>query len=79
MSLLNWFLKNQSTIEQSMFGTEFVAMKLRVNTLCVIQYKLSMVGVPISRPNYIYEDNMLVFHNTSQTESMLEKRCNATA
>ena len=30
MSLINWYSKKQSTIETSVFGTEFVAMKVRI-------------------------------------------------
>ena len=33
MSLINWYSKKQSTIESSVFGVEFVAMKVGVETL----------------------------------------------
>ena len=48
MSLINWYSKKQSTIESSVINTEFVAMKVRVEILIAIQYKLSMWSVPIS-------------------------------
>ena len=34
--LVNWYSKKQSIIESSVFGAEFVAMKVRVETLYAI-------------------------------------------
>jgi len=56
--------KKQATIERSMFGTEFVALKHGMEHLRGLQYKLCMMGAPISGPSYIYGDNMTVIHNT---------------
>ena len=70
-SLINWYSKRQFTIETSVFGVEFVAMKVSVETLCAI--------ILISRASYIYGDNVLVIHNTSTTESTLKKKCNVIA
>ena len=36
MSLINWHSKKQCTIETSVIGAEFVAMKVSVETLCAI-------------------------------------------
>ena len=58
MSLINWYSKKQSTIETSVFGAEFVAMKDRIETSHAIHYKLRMMGIPISGALYIYGDNM---------------------
>ena len=79
MPLINWYSKKQSIIEKSVFGTEFVAMKFGIEALHVIKYKLRMMGIPISRATYFYEDNMWVTHNTSKPESTLNKKCNAIA
>ena len=73
MSLINWYSKKQSTIETSVFGAEFVAMKVRMETSHAIQYKLRMMGIPISVISYVYGDNMLVIHNTSKPMSTLKK------
>ncbi len=48
MLLINWLSQKQPTIESSVFGAEFVAMKLGVEALWGIQYKLCMMGVPIA-------------------------------
>ena len=79
ISLINWDSKNQSTIETSEIGTVFVAQKVGVHILCVIQIKLRMIGIPILGVSYVYGDNMLVIHNTSNSELTLKKKCNAIA
>jgi hypothetical protein len=48
MSLINWLSQKQPTIESSVFGAEFVAMKLGVEALQGIRYKLCMMGIPIA-------------------------------
>ena len=72
-----WYSKKQSTIETSVFGTEFVAMKQGMEALWGLHYKLGMMGVKISGPSYIYGDNMSVIHNTQQPESTLKKKSNS--
>ena len=68
MSLTNWYSKKQSTIETSIFGVEFVAMKVSVETLHAIQYKLRMMGIPISGALYASGDSMLVVEKSSKPE-----------
>ena len=72
-----WLSKKQATIETSVFGAEFVAMKQGMETLRGLRYKLRMMGVPISGPSYIYGDNMSVIHNTQRPDSTLKKKSNA--
>jgi hypothetical protein len=52
-----WLSKQQATIETSVFGAEFVAMKHRIETLRGLRYKIHMMGIPLSGPMYIYGDN----------------------
>jgi hypothetical protein len=68
-ALIVWYLKRQATIETSVFGAEFVAMKQGMEALQGLRYKLQMMGVAISGPSYIYCDNMLVIHNTQHSTS----------
>ena len=72
-----WFSKRQPTVETSVFGAEFVAMKNGMETLWGIRYKLRMIGVPLSGPSFIYGDNMSIIHNTKIPESMLRRKSNA--
>ena len=51
--LINWYSKKQSTIETSVFGADFVAMKVRIETLCAIQYKFRMMGITISGASFV--------------------------
>ena len=77
-SLISLYFKKQSTIQTSVFVAEFVAMEVGMETFHVIQYKLRMMGIPITRASYI-SGYMLIIYNTSQPESTLVKKCNAIA
>ena len=77
MYLINWLSKKQPTVETSVFGAEFVAMKHGVETLHGLRYTLRMMGVPIAGPSYIYGKNMSFIHNTSNTASVLKKKSNS--
>ena len=65
--------KKQPTIETSVFGAEFVAMKHGMETLCGLRYKLHMMGVRLSGLSYIYGDNMSIIHNMQCLESTLRR------
>ena len=75
--LIDWLSKKQGTVEGSVFGAEFLAMKHGVETLWGIRYKLRMMGVDVPRPTYVYGDNMSVINNTSKPESTLRKKSNS--
>ena len=77
MAPIVFYSKRQATIETSVFGAEFVAMKQGMEALRGIRYKLRMMGVEISGPSYIYGDNMSVIHNTQRPESVLKKKSNS--
>ena len=79
ISLINWYSKRYSTTETSVFGAEIVAIKVKLETLQAIWYKLRMMGIPISGASYVHGDNMSVIHNTSKPESTLKKKCSAIA
>ena len=72
-----WYSKRQGTIETSVFGAEFVAMKVGFEACRGLRYKLRMMGVPIDEPVYCYGDNMSVIHNTQNPESTLKKKSNS--
>ena len=50
---ISWLSKKQATIETSVFWAEFVAMRIGMETLRVLRYKLYMMGEPISGPSLI--------------------------
>lgn len=77
MALIVWLSKRQPTIETSVFGAEFVAMKHGIETLRGLRYKLRMMGVPLTGPSFIYGDNKSQVTNSSRPESTLKKKCNS--
>ena len=64
MAPIVWLSKKQPTIETRVFGTEFVAMIIVMETLFGVWYKLRVMDIPLSWPSYIYYDNVPVIHNT---------------
>ena len=72
-----WHSKKQRRIENSVFGSEFIAMRTGLETVQGLRYKLRMMGIPLNTPTYIYGDNMSVIYNTSRPESTLKKKANS--
>jgi hypothetical protein len=72
-----WLSKQQPTIESSVFGADFVAMKHGIKTLRGLRYKICMMGISLSGPTYIYGDNKSQVTNSSRPESTLKKKCNS--
>jgi hypothetical protein len=72
-----WFSKRHPTVESSVFGAEFVAMKNGIETFRGFRYKQKMMGVDLSGPTFVYGDNMSVVHNTQRPESVLKKKSNS--
>ena len=48
MALSDWISKKQATINTSVFGAKFVAMKHGIKKLRGLQYKLHMMGIPLT-------------------------------
>ena len=62
--------------ETFVFGAQFVAMKIFMENLLDIRYKLRILVVLIPGPSYMYGDNMSVIRNTQRPESTLIKKSN---
>jgi len=77
MALIDWVSKKQATIETSVFGAEFVAMKHGIEKLRGLRYKLRMMGIPLTGPSFIYGDNKSQITNSTKPESTLKKKCNS--
>ena len=71
---IHWYSKSQSTVESSTFGSEFNAMRIAVEMIKSLRYKLRMFGVPIDGPSNVYCDNEAVYKNTVMPESVLKKK-----
>jgi hypothetical protein len=74
-----WISNRQNTVETSMFGSEFVAMKIAVELIDALRYKLRMFGIPIEGPASVFCDNNSVVLNVTVPESTLSKKHNAIA
>ena len=70
-----WYSKRQNTVETSTYGSELVAMRLAVDMIKALKYKLWMFGIEVLQDEVkIYGDNNAVILNTSVPESTLKKK-----
>jgi len=72
-----WFSKAQSTVETSTFGSEFVAMRICIEMIEALRYKLRMFGIPIDGPANVFGDNKSVITNATVPVSTLKKKHNS--
>ena len=78
MALTSWFSKRQNTVESSTFGSEFIAMRIAIEKVKAMRYKLRMMGVPIDGPANIFADNESVVKSSMNPESTLTSQFLAT-
>ena len=74
MAPIVWYSKRQNTVETSTFGSEYVALKIAVELIESLLYKLRMFGVPIGGEPRILCDNESVVNSSSYPESALKKK-----
>ena len=74
MAPIIWYSKRQNTVEASTFGSEFVAMRVLVEMLIALRYKLRMFGVPIDGACNVFCDNESVTKSSMRAESTLKKK-----
>ena len=74
MAPLIWYSKRQNTVESSTFGSEFVAMRILIEILEGLRYKLRMFGVPLDGPCNVFCDNQAVITSTMNAECTLKKK-----
>ena len=68
-----WYSKKQTSIDNSFFGAEFVAMKLCYEYIRGLRYKLRMMGIAVDMPSFVFCDNQSVLSNTLLPHSKLKK------
>jgi len=74
MAPLIFYSKRQNTVESSTFGSEFVAMRILVDIIHGLRYKLRMFGVPLDGPANVFCDNEAVYKSSMRAESVLKKK-----
>jgi hypothetical protein len=78
-TLLNWYSKQQVTIETATFGSEYTAARITVDQLIYLRTTLQPLGVPVNAKIFMFGGNQAVVTNSSIPHSSLNKRHNALA
>ena len=68
-----FYSKRQTTVEASTFGSELIAMRLAVEMIEGLRYKLRMMGVPITTPTNVFCDNNSVVVSMRPDNSLKKK------
>ena len=76
-----WYSKRQQTVEASTFSREFIAMKACIEAIQHLIFKLRMFEVPMDEDHatHIFCDNESVVNNSTNLESVLNKKHNSIA
>ena len=74
-----WYSKRQATVESSTFGSEFIELKICVEYIIKLRFKLRMFGIPIDGESRMLNGNKSVVDSSSKLESTLNKKHNSIA
>ena len=74
MAPIIWYSKKQNTVESSTFGAELIALKIAIELIESLRYKLRMMGIPLAGPARVMCDNQSVVISGSFPESTLKKK-----
>jgi hypothetical protein len=76
-----WYSKRQQTVETSTFSAEFIALKVCLEAIEHLRFKLRCFGVPMPKgePTFVFCDNESVVNNTTNVESTLNKKHSSIA
>ena len=74
MAPLIWYSKRQNTVESSTFGSEFVAMRILIETVEGLRYKLKMFGVLLDGPCNVFCDNQAAITSSMNAECTLKRK-----
>ena len=75
------YSKRQQTVETSTFSAEFIALKVCLEAIEHLRFKLRCFGVPLSsgEATHVFCDNESVVKNTTNVESTLNKKHSSVA
>lgn len=76
---IKWYSKRQNTVETSTYGSELVAMRIVVEAIMEIRYKLRMMGLAVEKASTIFGDNQAIITNMQFPTSSIKKKHNAVA
>jgi hypothetical protein len=69
-----WHSKRQNTVESSTFSSEFVALRMAVDMIEGLHYKLRMMGIPLEGSTSVFCENEDMVKKTTAPESQLKKK-----
>ena len=69
-----WYSKRQNLVKSSIFGSEFVAIRIAIEMVEGLRYILRMTGVPIEGSCNEFCNNNAVVINSKNPESTLKKK-----
>jgi hypothetical protein len=72
-----WYSKRQATVETSTYGSEFTALRIAIEKVEGLRYKIRMMGLPMEGPANGFCDNESVVLNSTIPSSTLKKKHNA--
>ena len=76
---VDWYSKNQATVETATYGSEFVAAKTATEQIMDIRQTLRYLGAPIGAKSFLIGDNISVVTSATLPHSTLTKRHNILA
>ena len=56
---IEWFSKNQATVETSTYGSELVASRISVEKLQEFRYLICILGAPVDGSGYLFGEIFL--------------------
>jgi hypothetical protein len=74
---LHWFSKCQGCVQSATYGSEFKGARTATEQIMDLCYTLSIMGVPIVGPSWMFGDNQSVITSSTIPESSINKRHNA--
>jgi hypothetical protein len=64
-TIVDWYSKQQATVETANFGSEFTAAWIAVDQIIDLRTSLKYLGVPVREKSYMFDDNQAVITNSS--------------
>ena len=72
-----WYSKRQATVETATYGSELTALRIAIEKVEGLRYKIRMMGVPLPGCASGFCDNQSVVLNSTIPSSTLKKKHNA--
>ena len=71
---IKWSSSRQGTIKSSTYGAEFIAGRVVTKEIKVLRYTLRSFGIPVTKPSYMYGDNLGMLQSCTIPDGTLKKK-----